>query len=128
MYRITKEFTFDMAHRLMLDYDSQCQRVHGHTYRVLVTLSDRSINHNGMVKDFSSVKKDFEQIKALFDHQLVLNDKDEEMSCQAGLLMDGNPTAENMARFILEKLLEVDPRVCKVTVYETPTSYAEYEA
>lgn len=75
--RVTKEFTFEMAHALW-NYDGPCKNVHGHSYRLFVTLSgspvdDASDPKNGMVIDFSDLKRIVsEEIVRIFDHAVTV--------------------------------------------------------
>lgn len=79
MIRVTKEFTFDMAHAL-LNYDGPCKNIHEHTYRLLVTVAgyanqDPQHVKCGMLIDFGQLKKTvLEKIIEKYDHALVLNE------------------------------------------------------
>jgi 6-pyruvoyltetrahydropterin/6-carboxytetrahydropterin synthase len=109
--KVTKIFTFDAAHYLP-GYNGKCRNLHGHTYRLEVTCQ-RSYLVNGMAVDFSVLKDTVDElIISKLDHSF-LNDV---------LLFD--PTAENMANWILNELRPYLP-VYSVKLYETPTSYAE---
>ena len=76
--RVTKKFTFDMAHALY-GYDGPCRNIHGHTYHFSVTLigeaiQDNTLPKNGMVIDFTELKHIVsENVIQIFDHALVLN-------------------------------------------------------
>ena len=83
MYYVEKRIEVAMAHRLCLTYESKCSHLHGHNAIVTVYCKSETLNENGMVVDFSTVK---DIVKGLLDHQYV-NDK-----------VDFNPTAENLAR------------------------------
>ena len=78
MIRITKAFKFEMAHALH-GYDGLCKNIHGHSYRLWVTISGEIKNEkghkkNGMVLDFDFIKKIIKQaIIEKYDHSLVLN-------------------------------------------------------
>lgn len=121
--RATKIFTFDSAHFLP-GYNGQCAHMHGHTYRLEVTVE--RINSQlvstgpdeGMVVDFKVLKQIVkEKVVDLFDHQ-VLN-----------RLVSFRTTAENLAIFIFEtvnlSLRGMGVRCVKVKLYETPTSFVE---
>jgi len=118
---ITKIFTFDAAHSLT-DYDGPCARLHGHTYKLEVTVAmdrHRISQHDGMIIDFGELKHivHHEVIDKL-DHQ-YLNE-----------VLDFRTTAENMAQWMFKQLDEVIGRVTpamlqKVRLWETPNSYAE---
>ncbi len=75
--RLTKEFSFEMAHALA-GYDGMCREIHGHSYRLLVTVagepcSDPADPKYGMVMDFGALKKIVgEQIIASYDHALLI--------------------------------------------------------
>lgn len=124
MYRVTKEFVFDSAHWLP-DYDGPCSRKHGHTYKLQVTLRAADL-YNDMVADFSWLKRIVqEEIVSRYDHQM-LN--------EIGPFDQMRPTAENMVFVFfraLEKRLHTEGRdgvfLDKVVLWETPTSFAEYE-
>jgi len=124
---VSKEFTFDAAHKLN-DYEGACSRLHGHTYKLVVGLSGLT-NRMGMVIDFKDLKMIWEsKIKNHLDHQ-YLNETLPEM----------NTTAENMIlwlfrRFEYELTDYINNTVGAtsqslqmefIRLYETPTSYAE---
>ena len=108
MYYVEKRIEVAMAHRLCLTYESKCSQLHGHNAIVTVYCKSETLNENGMVVDFSTVK---DIVKGLLDHQYV-NDK-----------VDFNPTAENLARWICEQV----PNCYKVTFQESRDNIATYE-
>ena len=108
MYYVEKRIEVAMAHRLCLTYESKCSHLHGHNAIVTVYCKSETLNENGMVVDFSTVK---DIVKGLLDHQYV-NDK-----------VDFNPTAENLARWICEQV----PNGYKVTFQESRDNIATYE-
>lgn len=108
---ITKEFTFDAAHKL-LEYDGPCARLHGHTYRLQVTISG-TVKKNGMVIDFLDLKKIVkEKVLTKLDH-VYLNE------------VVGQPTAENLAIWIWDQL-EKDLPLYEIKLWETPTGSVTY--
>lgn len=109
MYKISKRFEISGAHRLDLPYDSKCTGIHGHNWIISVHCKSKELNAQGMVIDFSHVKK---TIKDKLDHKL-LND-----------VVDFNPTAENMAKWICDQI----PNCYRVVVQESEGNIAEYEA
>ncbi|MCQ2104584.1 MAG: 6-carboxytetrahydropterin synthase QueD [Fibrobacter sp.] len=109
MYKISKRFEISGAHRLDLPYDSKCTGIHGHNWIITVHCKSKELNAQGMVIDFSHVKK---TIKDKLDHKL-LND-----------IVDFNPTAENMAKWICDQI----PNCYRVVVQESEGNIAEYEA
>jgi 6-pyruvoyltetrahydropterin/6-carboxytetrahydropterin synthase len=124
-----KEFTFDMAHRLQLPYESPCTRIHGHTYKVQLFYKADYLDDSGMVRDFSDVKKDIDIVKNRFDHQCLVATEEVEINRWAETkTIFCNPTAENMAQYIFNELRSFGAyQLCKVCVWETPTAYAEYQ-
>jgi 6-pyruvoyltetrahydropterin/6-carboxytetrahydropterin synthase len=114
--RITKIFTFDSAHQLE-DYAGKCRQLHGHTYKLEVTVKGE-MGESGMVFDFSILKKVVtERVISQLDHK-YLNE-----------VFDFNPTSENMVVWIFEQIdgcFEGQPCVLDgVKLWETATSYAE---
>lgn len=114
----TKIFTFDSAHKLN-DYDGDCKYLHGHTYKLEVTVRGRR-DSCGMVIDFKDLKAIVkEEIISELDHR-YLND-----------IFDFNPTCENMVEWIFEKLdsrlSKGESSLQKIVLWETPTSYATLE-
>lgn len=97
------------SHKLNLDYESKCQNLHGHNWIVTVYLKGESLNHNGMLMDFTHIKK---QIHDVLDHQHI-ND-----------IVEVNPTAENMSKWICDKLGDM---CYKVQVQESEGNIATYE-
>jgi 6-pyruvoyltetrahydropterin/6-carboxytetrahydropterin synthase len=143
MIRVTKEFSFEMAHALW-NYDGPCRNVHGHSYRLFVTLWGKPIDRNddpknGMVMDFSDLKKIVrKEIVDVFDHSVVVSrkfdrEKTEMFSKLFGntVLVDYQPTCENLvADFAgkISKLLPENIRLHSLKLYETASSYAEWYA
>lgn len=109
MYYIEKTFDISASHYLELNYASKCSRLHGHNWRITVFCKARELNENGMVCDFSEIKR---LIHDRLDHQ-NLNE-----------LLPFNPTAENIARWCVEQV----PHCYKATVRESANNTATYEA
>ena len=140
MLTCTKQFRFCAGHRL-LNHDGPCAHLHGHNYLVEVTAAAPLLNDLGMVVDFQVLKDTIGLwIDCNWDHGFLFNQGDaqvRDLYWNNGPLKDlkhfsfsGNPTAENMARFLLEvvgpTLLEdTDITLCRVRVWETPTCFAE---
>jgi len=142
--RITKQFSFETGHALY-GYDGKCKNVHGHSYRLDVTvignpITDSSNVKFGMVIDFSDLKKIVkEDIVNVFDHATVFNKntphvelaKELEMRGHNVLLVDYQPTSEMMVIDFAKKIMERLPeniRLFSLKLQETATSYAEWFA
>lgn len=140
--KITKQFSFEMAHALR-NYDGLCRNIHGHSYKMDITLAghplhDESSPKNGMVMDFGDLKRLVnEEIISLLDHALVLNDKTDAQLVEALkqnyekiVIVDFQPTTENLLNFIADKLktkLSERVKLTRIRLRETDTSYADWE-
>ncbi|WP_026313241.1 6-carboxytetrahydropterin synthase QueD [Actinobacillus capsulatus] len=138
MFKIAKEFSFDMAH--MLDgHDGKCQNLHGHTYKLQVEVNGDLIaegTKRGMVMDYSDLKSVVKrEILDPMDHAYIYDLNSDRESQVAKLLIDLNSkvygipsrtTAEEMAKYMFEKLEKVNLPVSLIRLWETPTSYCEY--
>ena len=115
---ITQAFTFEAAHHLPhVPETHRCRRLHGHSYRVELTLAGEVDPHTGFVIDFFDVEAVFAPVLARLDHYL-LNDIE-------GL---ENPTAENIALWIFQRVNKDLPQLKTVKVFETPMCWAEFTA
>jgi 6-pyruvoyltetrahydropterin/6-carboxytetrahydropterin synthase len=139
--RVTKKFTFDMAHALY-GYDGPCKNIHGHTYHLSVTLMGTPIMDSsdvklGMVVDFGDLKAIVKDtILNTYDHALVLNEdapysKSEVISneFEKVILVPYQPTCENLLLSFVEKLKPLFPmnnQLISIRLEETPTSFAEW--
>jgi len=141
--RVSKEFNFEMAHAL-LNYDGLCRHIHGHSYKLLISIigepiSESSSQKLGMVMDFGDLKTLVKgPIVDFFDHALVINseakqylpEEPNEMYDKVHLV-DFQPTCENLVIYIAEKVQALLPSgigLFSVKLYETATSYAEWYA
>ncbi len=137
--RLTKEFGFEASHALN-NYDGLCKNVHGHSYKLFVTvmgspIEDKSNSKYGMVMDFGDLKRIVQSnVIDIYDHALVLN-KDNAFAAQAKamntklVLTDYQPTCENMLCDIAEVLIKNLPQgieLKKLRLHETATSFAEW--
>jgi 6-pyruvoyltetrahydropterin/6-carboxytetrahydropterin synthase len=112
---IFREFTFEAAHRLThLPEGHKCSRLHGHSYRVEIRVAGPVQEEVGWVMDFAEIKAAFAPLHDQLDHH-YLNEV-------AGL---GNPTSENLARWVWDRLIAVLP-LAEVVVRETCTSGCTY--
>ncbi len=108
MYEVIKKLEISAAHKLNLAYPSKCTELHGHNWLVTVYLRGDTLNENGMLMDFTHIKK---KVQDRFDHK-VINDE-----------VSFNPTAENLAHFICEDL----GKLCyRVDVQESENNTASY--
>ena len=139
--RISKEFTFDMAHAL-LGYDGLCRNIHGHSYTLVVTVigspvQDEGSPKNGMLIDFKDLKHIIKlKIIDRFDHALVLNRRTPTALLKVLtrnydkiVVLDYQPTTENMIADIaaqIKSLLPTHLRLYSLRLRETPSSYAEW--
>lgn len=136
--RVTKEFHFEAAHFLP-GYDGLCANLHGHSYRLLVTLrgeilKDATSPKNGMVIDFSVLKGIVERnILQVLDHSLIVRKRtyDRPATCTHFRILELNdqPTSENILLWIVERLRTALPQqveLFRVRLYETATSCAEW--
>ena len=109
---LTKTFTLESAHRLPnVPPGHKCARLHGHSFRVTLHVSGPVDPHLGWVIDFAEVSRAFAPLHELLDHR-YLNEVE-------GL---SNPTSENLARFILERVVLPGAKLSAVTIAETCTS------
>lgn len=141
--RVTKEFTFEMAHALW-NYDGACKNIHGHSYRLFITiigvpLLDEENPKFGMVIDFKDLKEIVkENVVDVLDHSLLVYKKAEGETLDAVKSMyqkvysfDFQPTCENLVIYIAETLKKKFPQnisLHTVKLYETATSFAEWVA
>jgi 6-pyruvoyltetrahydropterin/6-carboxytetrahydropterin synthase len=142
--RITKQFSFETGHALY-GYDGKCRNIHGHSYKLSVTVIGSPINDTenvkfGMVIDFSDLKKIVkEEIVNEFDHATVFNKNTPHVELAKELkdrghhvlLVDYQPTSEMMVIDFAEKIKNRLPnniRLHSLKLQETATSYAEWYA
>lgn len=142
--RITKQFTFETGHALY-GYDGKCKNVHGHSYKLSVTvigtpIDDRTNVKYGMVIDFSDLKKIVkEEIVDQFDHATVFNQTTPHIELAHELksrghdviLVDYQPTSENMVIDFAQRIstrLPGNIKLFSLKLQETETSFAEWYA
>lgn len=142
--RITKQFSFETGHALY-GYDGKCRNVHGHSYKLSVTVIGTPIQETshvkyGMVIDFGDLKKIVnEEIVHIFDHATVFNGNTPHIELAKELkdrghhvlLVDYQPTSEMMVIDFAHKISKRLPENIKlhsIKLQETDTSYAEWFA
>lgn len=144
MIRITKIFNFETAH-VLYNYDGKCKNMHGHSYKLFVTvkghpIDDLNDSKNGMVVDFGDIKKIVnEEIIHLWDHAVLVNANSPHKLLGENLQKEGHnvifcnyqPTCENMLYDIASKIKSKLPDFLQLTylkLHETENSYGEWLA
>ena len=120
MYRVCVKDSFSSAHFLR-NYKGKCEKVHGHNWKVSVNVASPGLK-NGLVLDFTDLKKTLKKITKLLDHGF-LNEME--------YFRKNNPTSENIAKYIfdsLQKALPARVRLEEVRVAETENNIASYSA
>lgn len=129
MYILTTESSFDAAHFLS-NYNGKCANIHGHRWRVVVSIKGTIIN--GMIVDFKDFKDKLSEVCDYFDHTFIV----EKNSIEEPLLsllkerflireVSFRTTAENFSKYFYDKLKDIYD-VKEVHVYETPNNKASY--
>ncbi len=121
MFEVSVEETFAAGHALR-NYHGKCENVHGHNYRVQVTLEGTELDAAGLLVDFVHLKKVMREVIERLDHR-YLND--------VPPFDDLNPSAENMAKYLYEEMSRglaagTAARVSAVKLWETDTASATY--
>lgn len=127
MYEVTVEQTFAAGHSLR-EYKGKCENIHGHNYRVRVTVEGEQLNNIGLLVDFVDLKKAVRTVVDRLDHQFI-NDLEPFTTV--------NPSAENLARYFYDQVsaaLQLEEnsfnqhpvRISQVKIWETDTSIAVY--
>lgn len=137
MYQLATEHSFDSAH-FLAGYDGKCGNLHGHRWRVLLTVQSETLREDqqqkGMCVDFAELKKDLRTELDALDHVLIIEQGSLRESTMKALQeekfqvveMPFRPTAENFARYFYELFTLKGYPVAKVEVYETPNNSAVY--
>ncbi len=141
--RVTKEFNFEIAHALW-NYDGPCKNLHGHSYKLFVTVMGAPINDpdnpkNGMVIDFGDLKHIVnEEIVEPLDHAVILNEealKNDVTGIRQmfdkRLVVSYQPTCENMVTDFARRIAKRLPQrlsLHSLKLHETGSSYAEWYA
>ena len=128
----TRRIEFDAAHRV-LEHESKCKHLHGHRYVIEASFSAEKLDALGRVVDFGVIKQKLGSwVDDAWDHTTILHEKDKELgdaisaiTQQKIFYLPNNPTAENMAVYLLEivcpELFKNDGVSCDaIKLYETP--------
>lgn len=122
MYEVFVDETFAAAHNLR-NYKGKCENLHGHNYKVRVTLSGPGLDSTGLLYDFVQLKKVIRNVIRSLDHRYLNELKPFDVL---------NPSAENIARYIYDEAAkELNPAangaaISSIIVWETDTSAATY--
>ena len=137
MYTLQTSDCFDSAHFLK-GYEGKCSNIHGHRWKVEVTVAAASLEEKGstrgMVVDFKTLKDDLSELCDYFDHSLIIEKGSLKETTLKALLsedfriveMDFRPTAENFAKYVYEEMTDKGYQVVLSKVYETPKNCAGY--
>lgn len=120
MYQVSVDYVFSAGHALR-NYKGKCENVHGHNYRVRITVEGEHLNDAGLLVDFSDLKAEIRSLANPLDHRFL-----NELEPFDHL----NPSAENLAKYLSDGLRAriegQGARLHSVTVWETDTSCATY--
>jgi 6-pyruvoyltetrahydropterin/6-carboxytetrahydropterin synthase len=131
MYSVTKRIEFCYGHRL-LEYDGICKHPHGNNALAEIEVRTGTLDGRNMVCDFSDIKRIVKGwIDEKIDHQMILRHDDPLVTPLRELgepifIVQSNPTVEHIARLIFDYARGQSLPVVRVTVWETPTSFATY--
>ncbi|MDA0780817.1 MAG: 6-carboxytetrahydropterin synthase [Rickettsiales bacterium] len=137
MISCTRKLHFDSAHRIV-NHESKCKYVHGHRYVVDATFAAKELDDLGRIVDFGVIKEKLGKwVDDNWDHNIILWEKDkslgdviEKQTDQKVFYLPTNPTAENIADYLLntvckELFFDSEVECVKIKVFETPNCYAE---
>lgn len=124
MFEVTVEQTFAAGHALR-EYKGKCENVHGHNYRVQITVEGDRLNRIGLLVDFVDLKRAVREVTEILDHQFI-NDLEP--------FTEINPSAENLAKYFYDEVnrrmdfegFGAPARLAQVRIWETDTSIAVY--
>ena len=121
MFEVCVEKTFASAHALR-NYKGKCENVHGHNYRVQVTVQGERLDSNGLLLDFVDLKRNMNRVVEYLDHRFIN---------ELPPFTEINPSAENLAKYFYDEMSTslvsaVPVRIAEVRIWETDTSIAVY--
>lgn len=123
LYLVSIEDHFSSAHQLR-EYKGKCENLHGHNWKVKATISGKKLDNLGMLLDFTELKKYLKEVLEYLDHKFINDIKPFDKI---------NPSAENIAYFIFEKLSSSintkhpNISIYQIDVWESPKSCASYK-
>ena len=134
MYEIRKIFYFEMAHILSKSYSKECQKFHGHSYKLEVIIKSEVLDKNGVVMDFKKLKEIVQPIVNKLDHiclveSTVTVDRSlkEQMIRNGIYFVDYNPTAENMVKYFYDEISSyIRDFDIQINLWETKTGMVSY--
>lgn len=137
MYTLKTEQSFDSAH-FLYGYEGKCRNIHGHRWRVIIEIYDENLckegQKRGMIVDFGDLKRDLKGLCDYLDHAFIIESGSLKKATLDALMsenfriieFDFRPTAENLAKYIYDKMTEKGYKVKSTQVYETPNNCASY--
>lgn len=138
MYYLKSEHSFDSAH-FLADYEGKCRNIHGHRWRVVIEVKSLTLQTSkqseGMIIDFSQLKKDIKEETDFLDHALIIEQNSLKTTTLTALKEEGfriievdfRPTAEQFSKYFYDKMAGRGYQVKSAAVYETPNNCASYE-
>jgi 6-pyruvoyltetrahydropterin/6-carboxytetrahydropterin synthase len=132
MFSVTKRIEFCYGHRLM-DYEGMCRHPHGHNAVAEIEIRAETLDARNMVADFGDIKRVIKGwVDRELDHRMILRHDDPLVAPLKAMgepvyTVDTNPTAERIARLLYDVGRQQGLPVVRVTVWETPSSWARYE-
>jgi len=137
MITCTRRLEFDAAHRI-INHESKCKMLHGHRYALEATFVAQNLDNLGRVIDFGEIKELLGAwIDKNLDHNTILSIHDKNLGDQIAnttgqkiYYINENPTAENIAKHILEEIcpqifFSKNVKCLAIKLYETPNCYVE---
>lgn len=116
MFKLKVEDTFSAAH-FLCDYNGPCENLHGHTWKIELTVEGTKLDKAGMLIDFKDLKAAMKKYRDQLDHKL-LND-----------ILDFSPTSERLSKYFYESIKKELPEhvsLVNVCIWESPTACATY--
>ena len=117
MYKIKVESDFSAAHNLR-GYKGKCEELHGHNWKVEAEVKAKILDKDGLALDFKILKERLNSVLEVLDHK-YLN--------EVPYFKKNNPTSENIAKYIYDKLAAYNLQLTAVTVWESENCAATYE-